>query len=72
VELTDGTVVYLHDDYTVSRAAWPAGDVLFDGAGAGVGDGAAWAAYCRASLGFAVPDDFDLFPPSSGATVDTG
>jgi hypothetical protein len=69
-ELADDTVVFLHDDFTVTRAAWPAGDVLF--AGDSDGDSGRWAAYCRSALDFAVPDDFDLAPPPAGESVAAG
>jgi uncharacterized protein len=55
-DLADDAVVFLHDDLTVTAAAWPGEDVI-------LGDGGApWAAFCRETLGFAVPDDFDLVP----------
>ncbi len=49
--------VFLHDDLTVTRSAWPGEDVLF------AGGGEQWTAFCRDALGFAVPDELDLSVP---------
>jgi Ankyrin repeats (many copies) len=64
-ELPDSVVVFLHDDLTVTLTAWPGEDVLL------AAGGAAWAAFCQEDLGFAVPDDFDVTPASSGEPVDS-
>ncbi|WP_405059142.1 ankyrin repeat domain-containing protein [Kribbella sp. NBC_01505] len=52
------SVVYLQDDLTVTEGAWPGEAVLFGGGSA------EWESYCRETLGFAVPDDFDLLVPA--------
>ncbi|WP_203907328.1 ankyrin repeat domain-containing protein [Rhizocola hellebori] len=57
-DLTDDTIVYVHDDHTVSRSIWLGEDVVF----ADVSP--QWIEYCRQALGFQVPDDFDLVPPA--------
>jgi hypothetical protein len=62
-ELADDAIVFLHDDLTVTRSAWPGEDLLYRGAGEG------WAEYCRQSLDFAVPSDFDLVPAAAGGDV---
>jgi uncharacterized protein len=54
--LDDDSVVFLHDDLTVTRSIWPGEEVVFDTASE------AWAAFCAGDLGFRVPDDFDLVP----------
>jgi len=50
----DDSVVYIHDDFRVTATAWPGEDVVFDA----VTD--EWRAFCTGTLGFRVPDDFDL------------
>jgi hypothetical protein len=50
----EDAVVYLHDDFRVTATAWSGEDVLFDA----VTD--EWRAFCTGTLGFRVPDDFDL------------
>jgi ankyrin repeat protein len=54
--LADDSVVYVHDDGTVTRSIWPDEDILF------AGIGPAWATFLRTDLDFRVPDDFDLLP----------
>ncbi|MEV6810763.1 ankyrin repeat domain-containing protein [Micromonospora sp. NPDC051296] len=55
-ELTDDSVVFLHDDYTVTRAMWPGEDVVFDAVSPD------WISFCQQVLMFAVPDELDLVP----------
>jgi hypothetical protein len=55
-DLAEDTVVYLHDDHTVTLGIWPGEDVLF----AQVDP--EWIAFCDEVLHFQVPDDFDLVP----------
>lgn len=50
------TVVFVHDDLTVTRSMWRDQDVLRSGADS------AWERFCHDELGFRVPDDFDLVP----------
>jgi hypothetical protein len=52
--LVDDDVVFLHQDYKVTKSIWPDEDVIFDR----VTD--QWKDYCRSELQFAVPDDLDL------------
>lgn len=54
--LTDETVVYLHDDLTVTRSVWRGEDELWSGASA------EWEDFCLRELGFRVPDDLELVP----------
>lgn len=57
-DLTDDVIVYVHDDHTVSRSIWRGEDIVF----ADVSP--QWIDHCRQSLGFQIPDDFDLAPPA--------
>lgn len=50
-ELTDDDVVYLHQDFTVTRSMWHGEDVLF----ADVDE--EWKSFCRQKLEFAIPAD---------------
>jgi ankyrin repeat protein len=52
--LTDDSVVYLHDDGTVTRSMWPGEDVVF------ATPSAEWVAFYQEELCFRIPDDFDL------------
>jgi len=52
--LTGDDVVFLHEDYSVTRSIWPSEDVIFDK----VND--QWKDFCNSELKFAVPDDLDL------------
>ena len=52
-------VVFLHDDFTVTRSMWRGEDVVFDA----VTD--EWRRFCTEELGFAVPHDLDLVPAKS-------
>lgn len=49
--LSDENVVYLHQDFTVTRSIWPGAQVIFT-------DGTPqWRRYCERTLGFALPAD---------------
>lgn len=50
-ELADDDVVYLHQDFTVTRSMWHGEEVLF----ADVDE--AWKSFCRDELEFAIPAD---------------
>jgi hypothetical protein len=47
-------VVFLHQDYSVTKSIWPGEGVVFDDVTE------QWKDYCRTRLKFAVPDDLDL------------
>ncbi|MEU7103687.1 ankyrin repeat domain-containing protein [Streptomyces sp. NPDC046215] len=49
-------MLYLHHDLTVTRSLWHGEDVVFDAVTP------EWERFCRETLAFAVPDDFDLMP----------
>lgn len=49
--LSDDSIVYLHQDFTVTRSMWHGEDVLL----AEPDD--AWRSYCEEELGFAIPED---------------
>jgi ankyrin repeat protein len=55
--LDDDDVVFLHHDYTVTELVGRNENVLFND----VTD--AWKIFCHETLGFRVPDDFDLILP---------
>ncbi|MFJ9442568.1 ankyrin repeat domain-containing protein [Kitasatospora sp. NPDC101235] len=50
----DRSVVYLHDDLTVTASVVPGDRPVFPG------DVPGWGDFCRAELGFAAPDELDL------------
>ena len=61
-DLSGDTVVFVHQDFSVTRSMWHGEDVLLDRAGDG------WKQFCRQTLQFRVPHDFDLLPEAeSGA-----
>lgn len=55
-QLNDDSIVFVHEDLTVTRSMWRGEEVVFDA----VTD--EWAAFCAGHLAFRVPDDFDLIP----------
>lgn len=52
--LKDDDVVYLHQDYVVTRSIWHDKEIIFDKVDE------RWKEYCHDSLDFRVPHDFDL------------
>lgn len=52
--LSDDDVVFLHQDYVVTKSIWHDEDVIFNEVTE------QWKDYCRNELQFAVPDDLDL------------
>jgi hypothetical protein len=54
--LTDSDVVFIHQDYAVTRSIWRDKDVIYDNVDE------SWKTYCNEALGFRVPHDFDLVP----------
>ena len=48
---TDEQVVYLHQDFTVTKSMWHGEDVLFQDITP------AWRDFCETTLGFAIPED---------------
>lgn len=44
-------IVYLHQDFTVTRSMWHGEDVVFDGSSPD------WPAFCEQTLEFAIPED---------------
>lgn len=55
------TIVYLHQDFTVTESMWHNENVIFNDVTA------EWEAFCRDALQFKVPDDFDLMATSRSA-----
>jgi ankyrin repeat protein len=60
-EPNDNDVVFLHQDYTVTKSMWAGEDVVF----ANVTD--EWKQFCSNELKFAVPDGLDLIPQRAEA-----
>jgi ankyrin repeat protein len=52
--LKDDDVVYIHQDYVVTRSIWHDKEIIFDRVDE------RWKEFCRDSLDFKVPHDFDL------------
>lgn len=52
--MTDDSVVYLHQDFSVTASMWHGEDVVFDLISED------WRNYCRDQLGFHVPTDLEL------------
>ena len=50
-DLADDAIVYLHQDFTVTRSMWHGEDVLVNEADA------EWTSFCRDQLDFAIPAD---------------
>lgn len=53
-DLKDEDVVFLHQDYTVTRSMWAGEDVIFNDLTE------QWKSFCNNELRFAVPDSLDL------------
>jgi uncharacterized protein len=53
-DATDQEIVFIHQDFSVTRSMWHGEDVLLDGTASD------WRSFCGDELGFAVPDDLDL------------
>ena len=53
-ELSDDTVVFLQQDFTVTELIWPGENVIFNRITP------EWVDFCTQELQFKVPDDFDL------------
>ena len=49
--LGDDQIVYLHQDFTVTKSMWHGEDVLLDA------PSPSWRAFCEEALGFAIPAD---------------
>jgi hypothetical protein len=57
--LADDDVVFLHQDYKVTKSIWPDEDVIFGDVTEG------WKDFCDTELKFVVPDSLDLIPPAA-------
>lgn len=49
--LTDESIVYIHQDFTVTRSMWHGEDVVFDDVTP------EWSEFCETKLEFAIPED---------------
>jgi len=61
--LGDDDVVFLHQDYTVTKSIWTGEDVVFDKV---TGE---WKDFCNNELRFAVPDSLDLIAKPAEASA---
>ena len=59
--LNDDDVVFLHQDYTVTKSMWAGEDVIFDNVTE------QWKQFCTTELRFVVPDSLDLIPQRADA-----
>jgi hypothetical protein len=59
--LGDDDVVFLHQDYTVTKSMWAGEDVIFDNVTE------QWKQFCTTELQFVVPDSLDLIPQRAEA-----
>jgi hypothetical protein len=62
---SDNDVVFIHQDFTVTKSMWHGEDLLHDDVSAD------WLQFCASQLGFAVPDDIELIE-SQKPRVDDG
>jgi ankyrin repeat protein len=60
-ELSDDEVVFLQEDFTVTRLIWPGENVIFNQTTP------EWIKFCTQELQFKVPDDFDLIASNPAA-----
>ena len=54
---SESSVVFLHQDYTVTKSMWHDENVIFNQVTP------EWKAFCDSTLGFKVPDDLELIAP---------
>lgn len=64
-DLNDDDVVFLHQDYTVTKSIWAGEDVVFNN----VTDD--WKEFCNNELRFVVPDALDLIAKPAEAAAQT-
>ena len=58
---SDDDIVFLHQDYTVTKSMWHNENVIFNRVSP------EWQEFCTTVLNFKVPDDLDLIVPASNA-----
>lgn len=58
----ESEIVFIHQDFTVTRSMWPNEDVIFNKITP------EWIDFCKLNLGFKVPDDIDLVSGLQTAT----
>jgi hypothetical protein len=58
-EFTGESIVFIHQDYTVTESMWQNENVIFNQ------DTSEWRTFCTDTLSFKVPDDLDLIVPAS-------
>ncbi|MCA1621655.1 MAG: ankyrin repeat domain-containing protein [Acidobacteria bacterium] len=61
--LADDEVVFLHQDFTVTRSMWPGENVIFNNVTP------EWQKFCRDELDFNPPDDLDLLAAAHEESV---
>jgi uncharacterized protein len=62
-ELHDESVVFIHQDFTVTRSMWHGEDVIFDRPTPD------WMTFCTNDLKFKAPDDLDLIVPANAENL---
>ena len=55
---SDGKIVFIHQDFTVTESMWHNENVIFNQVDPG------WEEFCAGTLNFKVPDDLDLIIPN--------
>jgi ankyrin repeat protein len=60
-DLSDDSIVFIHQDHTVTMSMWHNEDVIFNMTTP------EWADFCARELGFSVPDDLELIASKSAA-----
>jgi uncharacterized protein len=61
--MSDDGVVFLHEDYTVTKSVWPGENLVFDQVTP------EWKVFCTDVLNFKVPDDLDLVVQTSTGPI---
>ena len=64
VGFTDDSIVFVHQDYTVTKSMWHNENVIFNQVKP------EWMEFCSGELSFRVPDDLDLIVARSGSNPD--
>jgi uncharacterized protein len=57
VETTEGDLVFIHEDYSVTRSIWRDKEIVYKG------ESADWRRFCETTLRFRIPRDLDEFTP---------
>ena len=63
-DLSEDSIVFIHQDLTVTRSMWHSEDVIFNRVDS------EWEEFCARVLNFKVPDDLDLIVPAGSAQAE--